>query len=345
MTMSRRAVSLAALAAAVTMSAGAHAATQELIDAAKKEGQVTWYTTQIVNQLVVPIQNVFEKKYGVKINYLRGNTGDVIQRVLNEFTAGRIECDVFDGLSTVATLERTPGVVLKWLPDEAKDYPKERVDPNGYWIATYIAVSVPGINTDLVKPGTEPKTWEDLLDPKWKGKIAWSSAGSSTSGSGFVGTVLDAYGQEKGMDYLRKLAKNTMVNIPVASRQILDMVIAGEYAIALQISNHHAWISAKQGAPVKWLPMSPAMVNSGNVSVAARAPHPNAAKLLADFLVSPEGQAIYRDSGYIPANSKVPPLDPSLVPDDKRFSGKFYTPERLDEDLPKWDKIFQDTFK
>ena len=235
--------------------------------------------------------------------------------------------------------------MLKWLPDEAKDYPKERVDANGYWIATYIAVSTPGFNTDLVKPGQEPKTWEDLLDPKWKGKIAWSSAGSSTSGSGFVGTVLDALGDQKGMDFLRKLAKNNVVNIPVASRQILDMVIAGEYAMALQISNHHAWISAKQGAPVSWIPMSPVMVNSGNISVAARAPHPNAGKLLADFLVSPEGQAIYRDSGYIPANPKVPPADPSLIPDGKRFTGVFYTPERLDQDLPKWDRIFQDTFK
>ena len=330
---------------ALATSTPAFAVSQEIIEAAKKEGQVTWYTTQIVNQLVVPVQNVFEKKYGLKINYVRGNTGDVILRVLNEVKAGRVACDVFDGLSTVATLEHEKDVVLKWLPDEAKSYPPERVDPNGYWTATYIAMSVAGVNTDLVKPGEEPKNWEDLLNPKWKGKMAWSSAGSSTSGSGFVGIVLDTYGEAKGMDYLRKLAQNQVVNLPVASRQVLDNVIAGEYAIALQINNHHAAISAKQGAPVKWLPMSPTMVNSGNISVSAKAPHPNAAKLLAEFLVSPEGQTIYRDNGYVPANPKVLPLDPSLLPNGTDFKGVFYTPEKLDEKLPIWDKIFQETFK
>jgi ABC-type Fe3+ transport system substrate-binding protein len=336
---------LGASALAICLASSAMAATPELIAAAKKEGQVTWYTTQIVNQLVVPVQKAFEAKYGVKINYVRGNTGDVVLRVLNEIKAGRVECDVFDGLSTVATLRREPGVVLQWTPDEAKNYPPERVDPEGYWTATYLAISVPAVNTNLVPAGQEPKSWEDLLDPKWKGKIAWSMSNSSTSGAGFVGSVLDTYGQEKGIDYLRKLAKQNVVNIPVASRQVLDQVIAGEYSIAIQISNHHAWISAKQGAPVKWLPINPAQVNSGNISVSAKAPHPNAAKLLADFLVSPEGQAIYRDSGYIPANPKVAALDPSLVPDGKNFIGKFYTPEKLDEELPKWEKVFNEIFK
>ena len=325
--------------------AGASAATPELIEAARKEGQVTWYTTQIIDQLVLPVKNAFEKKYGVKINYVRANTGEVVLRVLNELKAGRLQCDAFDGLSTVATLVREPGVVLKWLPDPARDYPAERVDPQGYWTATYLAVAAPAINTDLVPAGQEPRGWEDLLAPKWKGKLAWSVSNSSTSGAGFVGTVLDAWGRERGLDYLNKLARQNVANIHAASREVLNQVIAGEYSIALQVNNHHAAISARLGAPVKWLKFSPAQVNSGNISIAQRAPHPNAAKLLADFLVSTEGQAIYRDSGYIPANPGVSALEPGLVPDGKDFIGKFYTPERIDEDLPKWEKTFHEIFR
>lgn len=336
----------AAIAAALALVCGqARAATPELIEAARKEGEVTWYTTQIVNQLVLPVKTAFEKKYGVKINYVRANTGDVVLRVLNEFKAGRVQCDVFDGLSTVATLVREPGVVLKWTPDEARDYPAERVDPQGYWTATYLAVAVPAVNTDLVPAGQEPRNWEDLLAPKWKGKMAWSVSNSSTSGAGFVGTVLDAWGREKGMDYLNRLAQQNVTNIQVASREILNQVIAGEYAIALQVNNHHASISARMGAPVKWLKFSPAQVNSGNISVVQKAPHPNAAKLLVDFLVSAEGQAIYRDNGYIPANPKVAALDADLIPDGKELVGKFYTPEKIDEELPKWEKTFHEIFR
>ena len=322
----------------------AAAADQALIDAARREGSVTWYTTQIVNQLVVPAQQLFEKKYGVKVNYVRSNNGELILRVINEAKAGKPECDVFDGLSTVAALRRD-NMVMKWTPDEAKSYPPERVDPDGYWIATYLAVQVPGINTNMVRPADEPNSWDDLLDPKWRGKMIWNSAGGSASASGVVGMILDSYGEARGMEYLRKLAQQQIVNVPASSRQILDQVVAGEYAMALQISNHHAWFSAQQGAPAKWLPISPTMVNSGNVSVALHAPRPNAAKLLVDFLVSPEGQAVYRDNGYIPANPKTPPTDPSLVPDGMRLKGVFYTPERLDAELPKWDRIYRDLFK
>ena len=341
----QRRVSTALLAAFAISANAARAATPGLVEAARKEGQVTWYTTQIIDQLVLPVKTAFEKKYGVKINYVRANTGDVVLRVLNEMKAGRPQCDVFDGLSTVSALAREPGVVLKWTPDEARDYPAERVDPAGYWTATYLAVAAPAVNTELVPAGQEPRSWDDLLAPKWKGKMAWSVSNSSTSGAGFVGTVLDAWGREKGLDFLTRLARQDIANIQAASREVLNQVIAGEYSIALQVNNHHAAISARQGAPAKWLKFSPAQVNSGNISVAGRAPHPNAAKLLADFLVSPEGQAIYRDSGYIPANPKVPALEPGLVPDGKDFVGKFYTPERIDEELPNWEKIFQEIFR
>jgi ABC-type Fe3+ transport system substrate-binding protein len=135
-----------------------------------------------------------------------------------------------------------------------------------------------------------------------------------------------------------------MVAVPAANRQILDQVIAGEYPIGLQISNHHVFLSAGQGAPVNWLPINPAMVSFVTASVAAGAPHSNAGKLLVDFLVSDEGQAIYRDNGYPPANPKLQTKYKALIPDGEKFRGLFYTPEEIDVGLPVWYKEYRDIF-
>ena len=319
------------------------AADQALIDAAKKEGQVTWYTVQIVNQIVLPLAQAFEKKYGIKVNYVRANSSEVVLRVMNEAAAGHVLCDVFDGSSTVPALKHR-NLVLKWLPDEAKDFPPQQVDADGYWIALYLMVLTGAVNTDQVPPGTEPKSWEDFLDPKWQGKIAWSSGNETSAGSGFVGLVTREYGETKGRAYLEKLAQQNIVEVPAANRQILDQVIAGEYPIGLQISNHHVLLSAAQGAPVNWLPINPAMVSFVTASVAAGAPHPNAGKLLLDFLVSDEGQAIYRDNGYPPANPKLQTKYKALIPDGENFRGLFFTPEEIDVGLPVWYKEYKDIF-
>ena len=320
------------------------AADQALIDAAKKEGAVVWYTSQIINQLVVPEVTAFEKKYGVKVEYVRANTGDIVIRIDNEAKAGKVLADVFDGTSPVAVLKRD-NRVMKWVPDVAKDFPKELVDPEGYWIADYIFVVVAAVNTDLVPAGTEPRTWQDILDPKWRGKMAWGSIPSSSAGPGFVGLVLREYGEQRGMAYLQQLATQKIAGIPTATRQVLDQVIAGEYPVALQAVNHHAVFSAARGAPVKWLPFEPAMINLGAVSVTAGAPHPNAGKLLVDFLVSEEGQAIFRDNDYLPANPKTKVRDPSLIPDGKTFRGTVFTPEEIEAGMKRWETTFADLFR
>ena len=322
----------------------AYAASQALIDAAKKEGEVTWYTVQIVNQLAAPVARAFQKKYGIKVNYVRSNSGEVVLRVENEAKAGRVYCDVFDGDATAPALKRD-NLALKWLPDEAKTFPPERVDPEGFWIATYLSVATPSVNTDKIPEDLRPKSWEDLLNPRWKNEIAWSSADSPLAGPGFVALVMRVYGQDRGRDYLKKLARQNVAGLPVANRQVLDQVISGEYTIGLQISNHHAYFSASQGAPVAWIPMSPAMITAITVSAAKDAPHPNAAKLLIDFLVSKEGQDIYAANGYLPANPAAPPKDPALIPDGKTFKGIFYPPEEIERELPTWAKLYNEYFR
>ncbi len=335
---------LVAIVATGLTTGSATAADQALIDAAKKEGEVTWYTTQIVNQFVRPAVDAFEKKYGVKVNYVRSDAPDVILRIVNEAKAGKVMGDVVDGIPTSAALKKQ-GLAMKWIPDNATRLPKDYVDAEGYWVATNLYVLTPGFNTSLIPKGTEPKTFQDLLDPKWLGKIAWGSANSSSSAPGFVGLVLAEMGEEKGMAYLREFSKQKVANLAVAARQVLDQVIAGEYSIALQIYNNHAVISAAQGAPSAWIALQPAFVVPGVMSVTKDAPHPNAGKLLIDFLVSTEGQQIFRDTDYMPVDPDIAPKDKSLRPDGKDWRYIAFSPEQADAAMPKWASIYKELFQ
>jgi iron(III) transport system substrate-binding protein len=320
------------------------AADEALIAAAKREGEVVWYTTQIVNQLVRPIATAFEKKYGIRVRHSRANSTENAVRILTESRAGRPQADVFDGTATVVPL-KSEGFVLQWLPEAAKDYPAELKDPEGFWIANNLFMITPGFNTTLVPKGGEPRTYHDLLDPKWRGKMVWSASSSNSGAAGFIGTVLAEMGEDKGMAYLRALAKQDIASTGTAAREVLDKVIAGEYTIALQIFNHHAVISAKKGAPAAWIAMEPV---TGTVSVAAvhkNAPHPNAAKLLAEFLASREGQTIFREADYLPADPAVPALDPTLKPEGGKFRVRFFTPEQSDAQMTAWKKIADDLFR
>jgi ABC-type Fe3+ transport system substrate-binding protein len=322
----------------------AHAADAALIAAAKKEGEVTWYTTQIIAQLMRPMSAAFEKTYGIKVRSTRANSTELSVKIINESQAGKPQSDVFDGTSTVVVLKKE-GYVLKWLPDPAKAYPAQYKDPDGYWVANNLYFLTPGFNTGLIPKGTEPRTYEDLLDPRWRGKMAWSTSPTSSGGPGFIGTVLTEMGDDKGMAYLRELAKQKVVNVGSAAREVLDQVIAGEYLIGLQIFNHHTVISAKKGAPVDWIRMEPVTGTLSVLSVHKDAPHPNAAKLLADFIVSPQGQQIFRAAEYLPADPAVPALTPSLEAEGGKFRARFFTPEQTEDKMPEWKKVYDDLFR
>jgi len=321
----------------------ATAADAPLIDAARREGSVTWYTTQIVNQFAVPAAAAFEKKYGVKVNYVRADNAGVTLRLWQEAKAGKVQADVFDG--TVATKLIREGLVLKWQPDSVNDLPREYRDPEGYWVATNLYALTPGINTNLVPSGTEPRIYEDLLDPKWKGRMVWAGRAAPSAAGGFIGAVISTMGEDKGKAFLRQLAKQNITALGVSARVVLDQVIAGEYAIGLNIFNHNTIISAAQGAPTTWLPMNQSLAVFSIASITKDAPHPNAAKLMVDFLVSEEGQRLYSAADYIAVHPKVSPRDPTLRPDGSRFKATFVQPDELEDKLADWWKIHEEIFR
>ena len=337
---------IAALMAAVTSAGAARAGSldQELIEAARKDGKVVWYTTQIINQLAVPIAEAFKARYGIDVRFVRATPREVGLRVIEEAKAGRRVADVVDGTIAVPMLKKA-GLVLKWQPTEAARLPPDMIDPDGTWVATNVFINSLGYNTELVPRGSEPQTYDDLLKPEWKGRMGWSSNAAIAAAPGFIGTVLKAKGEVAGRTYLAALAGQQITNVDVSARQVLDAVIAAEFPVGLQIFNHHAAISASKGAAVAWVPVEPV---TGSLSVAAvlqAAPHPNAAKLFVAFLVSEAGQRLFREADYLPADPQVPPKDGALLPDGGKFRAQLFTPEAIEAKMPGWVRLFDELFR
>jgi ABC-type Fe3+ transport system substrate-binding protein len=337
-----------ALALAASCVAGrAWAIDPAVIEAAKKEGQVVWYSTQIISQLVRPVAAAFEKKYpGIKVLSTRANASEVAVKILNESHAGKVQVDVFDGTSTVVPLEKE-GYVLQWQPEAAKAYPAIYRDPAGYWVASNLYINTPGYNTSLVPKGMQPMTYQDLLDPKWRGKMAWDGLPATSGGDGFIGTVLAEMGEEKGMAYLRALSKRKIANVASSAREVLDEVIAGEYPIALQIFAHHPLISAGKGAPVTSQLLPPVASAAATVVIPKGVRHPYAAMLLMDFLLSSDGQKILAASEYLPVRADVDPLPQiaPIVPSRAGVAENFISPEKLEAYTESSSEIVEKLFR
>ena len=321
----RRLIAASFALLATTLAASAADIDPQLIARAKKEGQVTYYTDLIVEQVVRPLVAAFEKKYGIKVPlHARRQPGQAV-KILNEYRAGRVQSDVF-GLTSGLHVLIDAGAVRPFTTANGDELPPQYRDPDRYWVSSHVFVMTPAINTGLVPAAQRPKNYDDLLPPYWRDKMVWKP--NDLSGApGFIGNILLSMGEERGMDYLRRLSKQNIKMVNASARAILDQVIGGEYAMSLQIFNHHAAISAKKGAPVDWLRLSPATVNPGLVGLTTNSPHPNAGQLFVEFLTSREGQAIFQKANYLPARPDVPPLIRELIPEQGGFTATVITPE------------------
>jgi len=339
-----RAATAAVVATVAIPPASAQTIDSSLIEAAKKEGEVVWYTTLVVTQIVRPLVQAFEKKYpGIKVSYTAAPFQEVATRIVNEGRAANVKGDLFDGGATFYPINAA-GFAAPYQPTAAAAYPAEFKDPNGYWTANIVQVVSPAINTDLVPANDAPRKLNDLLDPKWRGRMAWTDAPSAGGPPGFIGATLLSLGKEKGMEFLTKLAEQRIANVPSNQRVVLDQSIGGQYPLVLCIYNYHAAISANQGAPVQWLKVLP-ILTFGTVGMVKNGPHPNATKLFIEFMLSEEGQKIHAEAGYIPAHPNVPAKSPELKPEIGKYEYTLVSPEMYHTNTAEWTSIYKKLFQ
>ena len=202
-------------------------------------------------------------------------------------------------------------------------------------------------NIKMVTAAEAPKTYEDLLDPKWKGKMAWP-IGTASAAPLFITNLRISWGEEKAMAYFRKLADQKVVNYGSGNARVLvDRVMSGEYPLALQIYAHHPLISAKKGAPVNARLLDPVASTSGTIVIPKGSKNLHAALLLLDFILSKEGQKVLSDAEYMPVRSDVDPVDyvSSIVPARAGVRENSVKPEQMVTMTESSDKILQDLFR
>jgi len=317
---------------------------QRLLAGARKEGEVTVYSSMIVDQALRPIIDGFEAKYPfVRAKYVRDDPPQQLQKLTAESRAGHMVADVVESTGLEVPMRAANIDQPFWSPQIAA-YPENLRDAQNYWAPTRVSYLGACYNTNLVKPADLPKSFQDFLNPNWKGKMVWS--GTTMGNLLFITGVRNFMGEDKAYTYLQKLAKQDIATIPSANRVIVDRVMAGEYAMCLDAFLHHPIISARKGAPVASLPLDPVITVVSSVMLPKSPPHPYAAMLFIDYLLSKDGQGKLQQADYFPARPDVPasPDLNKIVPHNIGLRENFISPAKMNADLPRSRQIYNELF-
>ncbi|MGH7796417.1 MAG: ABC transporter substrate-binding protein [Candidatus Binatia bacterium] len=302
-----------------------------LYEGAKKEGRLMWYTS-LTGGPNTEAPKVFEAKYsGIKLEVYRGNSDAIVQRVLQEAQAKRFLVDTIETTFPVLKVMQEYKLLAPYFSPHLTQYSddaKEKTDKGlVYWTTdreSYIGLAY---NTNAVRGNAVPKSFDDLLKPELKGKIGFAT---TDTGARVIAAMLKA----KGAEFVQKLKMQEISLHSVSGRAILDMVISGELGVSPTVFLSHSRVSIAKGAPIKWLPMELVPANAGGVAIPANAPHPHAALLFADFLLSPEGQKFLGKFGLDSALNK---------PDFKRFYVEAgMTAMQYEKENEKWEKLLHE---
>jgi iron(III) transport system substrate-binding protein len=304
---------------------------QQMLEAgARREGSILLYTTGTQTK---PLLDRFMAKYPyLRIELVRGGATDVARRVLEEYRAGYEKVDAFELASNGLVPPRDQNILVPFASPEIAAFSPDAVEPGHHWVVVRESYTGIGVNTKLLPAEKAPKTYRDLLDPQWKAKMALS--GSSTTPVTWVGTMALTY----GVDFVRKLGQQNIRVYNLTGRALANLMISGEVALSPTIYNSHVAESRSKGAPLEWFAPGPVPVTDSCVAIARKAPHPHAAMLLADFLMSKEGQLLYRDLGYYSPRGDIGGPATAVQ--------KLYLTNRPNylRDYDAWSRLYQETF-
>lgn len=306
----------------------------KLVEAAKKEGEVVYYTTMTLDQSK-SVADRFEKKYGVRVTLFRTGGGPLLNKIFTESRGGRHDWDVVVGRGEMVLPLTQRKLLATYKSPESKMIDEQLVDKDGLWSAYYVNSYVLGWNTKLVKREDVPKTYEALINPRWKG----GQISLDTEAYGMFEGLKGAWGKEKTLSYFKRLAALEPV-LKRGNTERVQLAVAGEYPLIIAY-NQTIQRMTSRGAPMDWLPLEPAVTQVNPAMIGAKAPHPNAARLFLDFLLAKEGQEMLRGMQRIPVRKDVDPDPPRL------FRGFKYVIENP-EDYADFDatvKQYLDIFK
>ncbi len=291
--LTRRGLLATAVAAAVPRSSRAAlpapaTATPELIAAAKAEGKIAWYTADDL-VLATEVSKAFQAKHGITVQLERSGAERIYQRISQEFGSNVHAADVVTS-SDVGYLAawKKAGWIVPYLPAEAANWRAEAKEADGFYVVDKFTLVVSGYNSRLVKAEEAPKSWADLLDPKWKGKMAKAHPGYS----GAITNATFALSRLLGWEFFEKLAKQSVMQVQSATDPP-QRVAQGERAVMADCAELTALRLIGNGAPLVLVyPTEGVPVVPVGSSIMAKAPHPAAAKLFMHFLCAPECQKI-----------------------------------------------------
>ena len=286
----------------------------KLIEAARREGKVVWYTTMSTDHSKQFADRFHQRYPFVKPVVLRSGGGSLLNRAIAEANAGKHEWDVIHGTGDMVMPLKARNLIVPFFSPEAKMIDEDLKDQNGYWTAVYVNPVVLGFNTNLVKAAEAPRTYDDLLSPKFKGRKISFDDNYFT----FLQGLINAWGREKAVAYLKKLAAQDLAVMGGTTVRV-QLAAAGEHpmliAYAPIIQNY-----ANRGAPLDWLALEPVVLSITTVQLADKARNPNAAKLFINFSLSKAGQQLLWESNRVPVRKDVEPKPPRLLRGYKRIA-------------------------
>ncbi len=316
-----------------------------LEEGAKKEGALVWYCTMRIDVGCRPVTAAFEAKYPyLKTSFLSGQSEEILQKSLAEVRARNVHADVM--LASVADSLRGTNIAIKFKSPETATFDPQLVDPEGMWVSIRMVWNGIAWNTKQMPTADAPKTWEDLLNPKYKGKLYWST-GTAQGAPRVITHFRAMWGEAKAMDFLKKLQTQDVRVAPGDAGALVLGVLSGEYPIMIGMPINQISADKAKGAPVDGVNPEPAMARSSAMAVLNASPHPHAGMLFADFILSAEGQAAIAKAGYNPVRPGVEPL-PEFRWYQPNLNGKkelVLSTEKENELNEKSSEIFRDMFR
>jgi iron(III) transport system substrate-binding protein len=284
----------------------------KLVEGAKKEGEMIFYTTMTLDQSKEVVDR-FQKKYPfIKPTLFRTGGGPLLNKILTEARGNRYAWDVVVGRAEMVVPLMERNLLASYRSPETKMIDDDLADKEGYWTSYYVIAYVLGWNTKLVKTEDVPKTYEALVDPKWKG----GQLSFDNEAYGMLQGLMRAWGREKAIAYFKRIAAIDP-SMKRGNTERVALAVAGEYPLTVSYNQTFERMFAR-GAPIDWVALEPAVVSSFPIMLAAKAPHPNAARLYYDFSLSKEGQEMLRGMQRIPVRKDVEPDPPRLFRGFKR---------------------------